>query len=186
MKHLYKLLIITSSLCICLTSCNEKAKLKRAMSDFMESEIVIPNEIECIYNRQVDKIKLDTLQQLKLIVYYDSLDCSSCRISHLMDIYPLYDMADTSNFSLLTIFSPRDEDLAEVRRQIVIQDLPIPVYIDAYGSFSKLNESIPSDTRFHTFLIDTNNKPVFVGNPLTNSSLEEVLRTILEEHQNTY
>lgn len=186
MKHLYKLLIITSSLCICLTSCNEKAKLKRAMSDFMESEIVIPNEIECIYNRQVDKIKLDTLQQLKLIVYYDSLDCSSCRISHLMDIYPLYDMADTSNFSLLTIFSPKEEDLAEVRNHIVIQNLPIPIYIDADGSFSKLNKSIPSDKRFHSFLIDDNNKPVFVGNPLTNSSLEEVLKTILEEHQNTY
>ena len=156
------------------------------MSDFMESEIVIPNEIECIYNRQVDKIKLDTLQQLKLIVYYDSLDCSSCRISHLMDIYPLYDMADTSNFSLLTIFSPKEEDLAEVRNHIVIQNLPIPIYIDADGSFSKLNKSIPSDKRFHSFLIDDNNKPVFVGNPLTNSSLEEVLKTILEEHQNTY
>ena len=156
------------------------------MSDFMESEIVIPNEIECIYNRQVDKIKIDTLQQLKLIVYYDSLDCSSCRISHLMDIYPLYDMADTSNFSLLTIFSPKEEDLAEVRNHIVIQNLPIPIYIDADGSFSKLNKSIPTDKRFHSFLIDDNNKPVFVGNPLTNSSLAEVLRTILEEHQNTY
>ena len=156
------------------------------MSDFMESEIVIPNEIECIYNRQVDKIKLDTLQQLKLIVYYDSLDCSSCRISHLSDIYPLYEMADTSNFSVLTIFSPREEDLAEVRNQIQILNPPIHIYIDSDGSFCKLNESIPSDTRFHTFLIDTNNKPVFVGNPLTNSSLAEVLRTILEEHQNTY
>lgn len=186
MKNFYKLLIPTVCLCISMTSCNEKAKVKRAMTDFMESEIVIPNEIECIYNRQTDRILLDTLRQLKLIVYYDSLDCSSCRISHLMDIYPLYEMADTSNFSLLTIFSPRKDDLAEVRNQIKIQNPPIPVYIDVDGSFSKLNKSIPSDTRFHTFLIDANNKPVFAGNPLTSSSLTEILRTILIKHLSTY
>lgn len=179
MKYLYKLLILIIFLCICITSCNEKATVKRIMTDFVESEIVIPNDLECIYSRHADKIKLDTLEQLKLIVYYDSLDCSSCRISHLSDVYPLYDMADTSNFSVLTIFSPREEDLAEVRNHIVIQNLPIPIYIDADGSFSKLNKSIPSDKRFHSFLIDDNNKPVFVGNPLFDSNLIGLFKKVL-------
>ena len=179
MKYLYKLLILIIFLCICITSCNEKATVKRIMTDFVESEIVIPNDLECIYRRHADKIKLDTLEQLKLIVYYDSLDCSSCRISHLSDIYPLYEMADTSNFSVLTIFSPREEDLAEVRNLIQILNPPIHIYIDSDGSFSKLNESIPSDTRFHTFLIDANNKPVFVGNPLSDSNLKGLFKKVL-------
>lgn len=170
-------------LSLSLVSCGERATLKRTMSEFMATEIVLPDDLECIYNRNMSGIQKDTLKTYKLIVYYDTLDCSSCRISHLIDLYPIYDMADTSNFSVLPIFSPKAEDVKEVILQLTIADCRIPIYIDTTGKFCRLNQNIPSDPRFHSFLMDVNNKPIFVGNPLSSSKLLELFKEIVQTHQ---
>lgn len=161
------------------TSCVEQRKVRKIMSEFVETEIVIPDDLECIYKRNISGIRKDTLKPNKLIVYYDNLDCSSCRISHLIDLYPIYDMADTSGFSVLTIFSPKPEDVKDVILQLTIADHFMPIYVDATGEFSRLNQSIPSDLRFHSFLLDENNKPIFVGNPLLGEELMSLFLEVL-------
>lgn len=154
------------------------------MSKFVQSEIQIPDDLECVYNREVTIINKDTLKPYKLIVYYDSLDCSSCRISHLMDLYPLYDMADTSNFSVITIFSPKKENLEEVSFQIQILDPTIPVYIDRLGSFAQFNQGIPLDVKFHSFLVNNDDIVVLVGNPLYNENIAGLLNKIINNNSN--
>lgn len=54
----------------------------------MESEIVIPNDLESIHEGKVSKLALTSLKPNRSIIYYDSLDCSSCRISHLGETIP--------------------------------------------------------------------------------------------------
>lgn len=155
-------------------SCGERAIIKRTMSEFVNTEVIIPNDLDCIYDRQITKINKDTLMPLQFVIYYDSLECSTCRISHIVDIYPLYDMADTSSFSVITIFSPKLSDISDVQNQLKIANYPIPIYIDSKGTFSQFNKSIPSDHRFHYFLLNENNRPEFVGNPLSSSHLMEL------------
>ena len=167
-----------------LSSCSERHKLRRTMSKFVQTEIQIPDDLECVYNREVTIINKDTLKPYKLIVYYDSLDCSSCRISHIMDLYPLYEMADTCEFSVMTIFSPKKEDLEEVKFQLSLANHQEQIYVDTYGTFSILNQCIPSDQRFHTFLVDSNGKPIFVGNPLSSMQLAEIFQNIIQSHIN--
>lgn len=161
-------------------SCGEKAKIKKTMEVFMASHIVFPNNLQCIYNNQVSQIQIDSLKSRKLVVYYDSLDCSSCRVSHLMDIYPLYGMSDTCDFSVITIFSPRERDLTELMIQIKVLNPSIPIYIDVDGSFRWQNQCIPNDKRFNTFLLDENNIPIFIGNPLASKKLKELFRRVLD------
>lgn len=154
--------------CICICSCNEHRKIKSMMTDFLKTEIVIPKDLECICSRTICPIALDSLKSAKFIIYYDSLDCSSCRIGRLSENFPLYAMADTSSFSVLTIFSPCPDELEEVRLKLMKANYSFPVFIDVNGSFMDNNGSIPADLRFHSFLIDSYNYPVFVGNPLMN------------------
>lgn len=171
MKHIIRSIAFIASLGLLLSSCTERYKIKKALVEFTKSEIVIPGDLECISNRQIKKINTDTLKPLKFIVYYDSLECSACRISHLVDIYPLYDMADTGDFSIITVFSPKLSEVSDVQNQLRIASHPIPIYIDNYATFRHINKSIPSDHRFHYFLLNENNVPVFVGNPLSSPLL---------------
>lgn len=87
---------------------------------------------------------------------------------------PLYEFAVSDNrFSVLTIFSPRSQDLPDVVQHIKLQDFPYPLYVDVYGEFAQRNV-IPKDVRFHCFLINSEDEIRFVGNP----SVDEQLRTI--------
>ena len=92
-------LILTICLCTVFMSCGEHHKVKRMISDFSASEIILPEELECIYKKQVRPIVKDTLKPYKYIIYYDSYDCSSCRIAKLTDNYPLYSFADINKIS---------------------------------------------------------------------------------------
>ena len=91
-------------------------------------------------------------------------------------------MADTCEFSVMTIFSPKNEDLEEVKFQLSLANHQEHIYVDTYGTFSILNQCIPSDQRFHSFLLDDIGKPVFVGNPLVNTKLMEVFIKTLQTH----
>ena len=184
MRNFIKHIVFTGCMLLLLSSCSERHKLRRTMSKFVQTEIQIPGDLECVYNREVTIINKDTLKPYKLIVYYDSLDCSSCRISHLMDLYPLYDMADTSNFSVITIFSPKKENLEEVSFQIQILDPTIPVYIDRLGSFAQFNQGIPLDVKFHSFLVNNDDIVVLVGNPLYNENIAGLLNKIINNNSN--
>ena len=180
MKHIIRSIAFFTCMCLWASSCTERHKIKKALVEFTKSEIVIPSDLECINNRQITKINIDTLKSLKFIVYYDSLECSSCRISHLVDIYPLYDMADTCNFSVITVFSPKLSEVSDVQNQLRIANHPIPIYVDVYGTFRQLNNNIPSDGRFHYFLTDKDGVPKYVGNPLLNRKLEDLFVYNLE------
>ena len=164
--------VITSLLFFAIiSSCVERRKVKDIMLEFVTSDIIIPDDLDCVFNAETSMSYIDTLKSNKLIIYYDSLDCSSCRISHLFDLYPLYTMADTSDFSVMTIFSPKKSEVENTRFQLMLINHTIPIYLDKNGSFAQLNNCIPTDQRFHSFLINETGKPVFVGNPLSNTKL---------------
>lgn len=101
-----------------------------------------------------------------LILYHDSLSCSMCKISHLSDLSCVYALADSlGTFEVMSIFSPREEEYDELMKNLIYRDFEYPVYIDFSGSFRRRNECIPEEDLFHSFLIDRNGHPVFVGNP---------------------
>ena len=180
MKHSFLSLGVIF-ICLTMASCTERQKVKTMMMDFMKTEIMIPDDLECICKREMKTIALDSLKESLFIIYYDSLDCSSCRIGHLAESYPLYEMADTCGFSLLTIFSPRMDDLKEVRLQLMMTNSPVPIYLDVNGSFRKRNSSIPSDLRFHKFFVSPDSHPAFVGDPLASDNLYELFLFFLDQ-----
>lgn len=184
MKYQITRVIASLLLLTIISSCVERRKVKDIMLEFVTSDIIIPGDLDCIFNAETSMSCLDTLKSKKLIMYYDSLDCSSCRISHLFDIYPLYTMADTSDFSVVTIFSPKRSDVENVRFQLMLSNHTIPVYLDKNGSFAQLNRNIPADQRFHSFLINEIGSVLFVGNPISNEQLHSVFLKTLNNIDN--
>lgn len=178
MKNLSRILVVLSVI-ILLTSCGERRKLARDMKRFVASAVVLPDDMERIYDRSISRFDLAGVSELKFIVYYDSLDCSSCAVAHLVDLLPLYEKFEGSKVDVMTVFSPRSEEIEDIKVELMIADQQFPVYIDTNGSFARLNHDIPTDNRFDYFLIGGDGKPKFVGNPLVNEQLMAILDDIL-------
>lgn len=157
-----------------MTSCGEYG-VSRHLRDFMDSTISIPNDIQVVSERHVHQVAASIIAGSKLVILYDSLECSSCQIGHLYDYLWSYEKLDSiQSCQLMTIFSPRQEEYDEVVRQLMVLNFPYPIYVDMSGSFRKINKCIPDDKRFHSFLLDKNGKPVFVGNPMSGPRMMEL------------
>lgn len=59
--------------------------------------------------------------------------------------------------------------------------MPQTISIDIAKIFSHINPNIPSETKYHTFLIDENDKVVLVGNPLTKTKIRDVMINVVEK-----
>ena len=184
MGKLFNGILSVSLVLMMLSSCGERNEVRRVLSSFMETEIELPADMEVYAEGGFSTAVLDSLSPVKMIIYYDSADCSSCRISHLIELEPLYWAAEEGHYDVVTIFSPRAEELEEFRLQLSVQDIGFPVYVDTYGSFAGENAGIPEDERFHSFLVGGDGRPVFVGNPLGSEKLQDIFQKVLADTKN--
>jgi len=152
-----------------LLSCNKTKNLQVAMEEFMGSEIEFLEEWplrEEVGNR--------------LVIWFDSTECGSCRMSRLYewndDPVMHYAQGLKDKFEVLLIFSPKKQDVRSLKFNLEGYDVSFPVIIDEAGDFPRLNPHIPADTRLHSFLLDKDNKVVLVGNPLGNEQLWELYK----------
>ena len=162
-----------------IVSC-EDHKIAKELRNFRETTITIPSNLHKISGRSQTELG-EWSGKPTYVMYYDTLSCSTCRISHLVDYLELYEMSDSlGTFEVMTVFSPREYEYDEVVRQLMIQDFPYPVYVDFSGNFRDENTFIPTDERFHSFLIDSYGHPVLVGNPLAGDKMMGLFLDVLD------
>lgn len=169
-----------------LTASCGHASLAHQLKSFSKETIVIPEELTEVRGHNVSRIS-DTRKEFTFVTYFDSLSCSRCQIVHLSDFTDLYEVADSVGvLDFLVVFSPRDEEYDEVVKELVLNDFPYPVYVDYGGSFRKANACIPEDSRFHSFLLDRDGHPAFVGNPVASRKLWDLFEKALDRliHEN--
>lgn len=159
-------LMVVLSVTICISEGCTQYATKKIMRYFFKSEITFPETLCRIENRNVvyDNLVTDSLP--KLIIYNDYRECNSCKIKQLTTIESVYKLSDSlGTFEVVAIFSPSTDEFDDVMEELITMNFKYPVYVDVFGDFGKLNKCIPEDKRFHCFLVNRDNKPVFVGNP---------------------
>ena len=50
------------------------------------------------------------------------------------------------------------------------------ILLDTKGEFLQNNPTIPKSQKYHTFMVDENNKVVLVGNPMGNEKMWELYK----------
>ena len=162
MLKVYPLLFI---LLLVVSCSNRNVQVAKILTDFQKNEIVIPDNLIRIEKGKV--LGMEPLpDRAKLIEYIDSSSCSACHIAHLEIVDKLFDV--------VVVFSPRAEDASEVLRMLLAKKYKYPVYFDGSCEFAQINRTIPSDQRYHTFLIDKRGTPIFVGNPNQSDALYNI------------
>lgn len=165
MKRIQIFCLLLSATALLTTGCTEY-KIKQELRHFMRETVTLPEYLESVDKRNISQTPLPE-GKAAMVFYYDSLECGSCKVNHLVDLEPLYEMSDSlGTFDVVTVFAPRIEDYDELVRQLMVRNFRYPIYVDTEGIISKTNPCIPDDKRFHSFLINKEGHPVLVGNPV--------------------
>jgi len=120
---------------------------------------------------------------LKTVVFIDSSECSSCALKHINGWNSRIESTEQLGDAMQYVFiiSPKSREKGILYRWIAASGLNHPVYIDTRHYFARENKHIPSGTAYHTFLLDSNDSVLLVGNPVSNIAVGQMYDDILKE-----
>ena len=165
----------TILICLCLMCGGCKTfNIQRQIGQFIGSNIEFPVEMELFPN---DNGFIDSIP--KLVIYTDSEMCTLCNIKKIS-----IDVDSLKGFNLpieiIPIIAPQVDSIVNLHMILKYYMNRNPVFLDEECKFRKVNSLLPVSNRFHTFLLDKNNKVVLVGNPLASDAMWNLFRKTLD------
>lgn len=109
----------------------------------------------------------------KMIVYINKNGCTNCKLRSLLPIY-LFTLKTmkSQHFGVVVILNTPN---IEATKGILMNlRFKYTVFFDTNNSFEQLNPQLPNDELFHTFLINSENKPILIGSPTHNEKLNNL------------
>ena len=177
-----KLFILLSCISLSL-SCSDRNQIEKELKILQSKPITIPMDIETLLDGRDTMINNLMKSELKLVVYTDSLACSTCEISKMEEWMGLinYASAFDNRLKFYFIFAPSKQDERIVRIKLKMNYFDYPMFLDSDGKFDELNPHLPKNKAMHTFLLDKNNNVILVGNPLKNNNIMEMFTRMTTE-----
>ena len=165
-----------------MVNCHSDMTLREQIESMRSSTVCIaPDSMFCLNGDTT----FYTIEKnfLKLVVYVDSSECSSCAIDKL-ERWNLYmnKYKHVKDLLFLVILESRKANLEYVERKVGMTGMHTHVFIDTLSFFRRHNPQIPKDRMFHTFLLDESDSVVLVGNPMQNNQIDNLLKQIVDAH----
>lgn len=184
MKKVGYILLLAMGYCY-LTACNShKHDVQKAVEKMQMSAIAIPYDMmTCWAGDSIIEVSPWNKAKLKLVHYVDSATCSTCYLQKIALKKNLFSMETLSNNEFYNIFiiNPDGKAKKKLKLKYLEKSIPQAIFVDSANFFLKANPNIPSESMYHTFLLDENNKIILVGNPMLNKQIEEMLLSLVEE-----
>lgn len=177
MKRVLKMLFFF--IIICSSSGCDRISLRIRMREFQSQKVIFPSTMECVYG--VEECHTELFEpKTRLVVYIDSLNCSSCGINRLSRFAKYAALAKSNqDFQFLVVIWPNYEAKGDISKNIEHWHFPFDVFLDYEGVFSKSNPKLPRiDARFHTFLLNKHNQPVMIGDPTSSKRIESLFKEL--------
>lgn len=167
------------------SACNsQKKELQDKVKKVQSAAISIPYErMVCWTSDSVRSVSPWNKAKLKLVHYIDSASCSTCYLQKAATDELLNHMESlgSNDFCNVFIVTPGDKARKRLETDFREKRLPRTIFVDTANVFIGENPNIPSESMYHTFLLDENNNVVLVGNPMLNKQIEEMMLSIVEE-----
>lgn len=185
MKYItYNIIIIIVVSCVACDS--KERRIQQTIEKMYASPISIPyDKLICWTDDSILEHNLKEQPELQLVHYVDSTLCSSCYLSKITLCNDLFEIESRSRnkFRNVIIVEPgkKMSNMRKLYYEYQAGVLPKTIYIDSACVFKKNNSSIPKGMIFHTFLIDENNKVIYVGNPLVSKKVKDDILQILRK-----
>lgn len=175
MKFLYILPIFF--ICSCTNN-----RLIKDMRSLMGQQITVSVDWNTVLKGKDTVLSDFTKVPIKLIVWVDSLGCTSCEANSMYMWKDIANYADSLSqwFNIIFLFTPKKKDLPALSTVLTRELLDYPIFIDLNGRFVRQNPNLPKNRQLHTFLLDKNNKVVMVGSPLYNPTLWKLYKRTIQ------
>lgn len=106
MKRDVFILILSFFSVLSLSSCVE-SRIRKELKEFSRATVVIPENLVKVDGVNITEYGDSGFGKAVMVVYYDSTECTECRLNHLYELNPLYELSDKyDGFEVVTIFSP--------------------------------------------------------------------------------
>lgn len=140
MKRVVFILVLSCFSVLSLSSCVE-SRIRKELKEFSRTTVVIPENLVKVDGMNITEYGNSAFGKAVMVVYYDSTECTECRLSHLYELNPLYELSDKyDGFEVVTIFSPVITEYDALMENLVKLRFAHPLYVDMSGDFMKNNE----------------------------------------------
>ncbi len=170
---------------LAVAGCNSpKRELRRTLANFVGQEIRLPDGLQ---SKQLGEDVPDPgfrRKDWRIVVYTDSTGCSECKLRNLVLWKDVIRANDSLSVPAGIVFVFHPKKVRELGFMLKNYEFDYPVYYDLEGEFERLNPGLPKDVRFHTFLLDPQNRVAVVGSPVRNEKLWKLYRDEMETPAN--
>ena len=158
-------------------------RLRKDVEQLMQQRITLSSDWNTVFKGKDTVLTGFTEVPVKLVVWYDSLLCTSCQATAMYKWRDIVNYADSlvNYFSVIYLFTPQKEDFGNLYMLLKADRFDYPIFIDRNATFVQQNPKIPKNHQLHSFLLDKNNRVVMVGSPLHNPTLWELYKRTIQK-----
>lgn len=156
-------------------------KITDIVSYWQNREVIFPKDTSFVsYSRKFGERKVHLQKgEYTILNYADSTGCMSCKLQ-LPDWSEFINFVDSlSNGTVPFVFVFQSNAKNDMIHFLEKVGFDYPVYIDENNNFDKLNK-FPTEMELQTFLLDSNNRVVAMGNPVHNHKVKELYLDIIQ------
>ena len=160
---------------ILLLSCKEdpQKEIAKIVTEWQDKEIIFPeNMVFTQYGQDTIQYEMPE-SDYKILLYVDSVGCTGCKLQlhKWSEFIAEVDSLTSGNVPVLFFFHPKDK--RELTYLLKRDGITVPVCLDENDRLNSIN-SFPSRDDFQCFLLNKDNKVVFIGNPIHNIRIREM------------
>lgn len=161
-----------------LTSCvlNHHTKAEDIVRKWMGKEIVFPNDSYFPDNRSNQYADVKSPKKFTVFTYVDTMGCISCYLKAEQWKSLINDSIFREVKFLFAFPYSKKDTVEEILKQA---NFDYPVYYDRHNILDSLNH-FPIDFGGQSFLIDSNNKVLLIGNPIHNRKIKNLYSQLVQ------
>lgn len=171
-KFIWQLII---PLLIIWQGCHDHTTQKyiQLIKQWENKEIIFPEKLETkIYGKNISFVS--TSHKYKILNYVDTNSCTNCRLKlHAWEL--LYKEINTLQLDVEIIFMVFAKEYKTLKNIQKNNHYNYPIVYDRDGNMEKLNH-FPTLPNCQTFLLDSQNRVILIGNPIGNPSIWELYK----------
>lgn len=176
-RYLFLSILFLETILFCSCIKEDSTKTSDIVEKWMDKEIIFPSELEFSLYGKTPVFDTIPKTKYKIVTYIDSVSCSNCTL-RLSSWMKFIDNLKTLNLNVPILFIIHPSNIRVMKATLMSENFSYPICLDVRNRFNSIN-NLPNDISYQTFLLDSLNHVIAIGNPAHNYKIKEFFIDIL-------
>lgn len=178
-RNIFRFLSLYIILCYS-NSCSNRMKIEKEIQKWQGKQLILPNNQSMI---NPGKYSINPLSKKLKVLTLINANCGKC-VEQLTDWKNFMSSVDTSQVGFVFLCNSDDEFMLLKHTDSLIIKMSYPYFQDTNKELTSRN-SFSNDIRYQTFLLDSENKVILIGNPIYHEQILNLYLKKIQEKLNT-